>query len=98
MQCTALSRPLYFFLKSNARKKIGIDPPLNFHTVLFSKIHNNISEWATGAGSFVVVSLLETAGFKEVEQLKTQLKKHTKAIAAAAAAGNKGSNVIIGKL
>ena len=77
---------------------IVIDPPLNFHTVLFSKIRKNILEWATGAGSFVVVSLLETTGFTEVDELKTLLKKHTKAIAAAAEGGNKGSNVIVAKL
>lgn len=46
----------------------------------------------------MVVSLLETTGFAEVNELKALLKKHTKAITAAAKGGNKGSNVIIEKL
>ncbi|KAF8534742.1 armadillo-type protein [Trichophaea hybrida] len=84
---------------NNKERKVElIDPPLNFHTVLYGRIKGNIQEWATGAGSFVVVSLLETTGFTKVEELKGGLKKHLNAIKEAAEKENKGSKVIVEKL
>jgi len=84
---------------NNKEKKVElIDPPLNFHAVLYGRIKENIQEWATGAGSFVVVSLLETTGFAEQNELKKSLAKHTKAIQEATRKGNKGSEVIVEKL
>jgi len=65
---------------------------------LYGRIGDNIQEWATGAGCFVVVSLLETTGFPEQDKLMKVLKKHSKAIQEAAKNGTKGSKVIAEKL
>jgi len=84
---------------NNELKKVEtVTPPLGFHEVLYDSIAENIKAWATGAGSFVVLSLLETDGFSRVEELKAQLRKCKKGIAAAAKGGNKGSAVVREKL
>jgi pumilio family protein 6 len=75
-----------------------VDPPLGFHTILHNEINDSIKEWAIGAGSFVVVSLLEASGFAQQAQLKEMLRKHLKAIVKAAEHGNKGCKVILQKL
>ena len=83
---------------SKLKKVETISPPLGFHQVLYDSIADNVAAWATGAGSFVVLSLLETDSFTHVARLKAQLRKCKKGIAAAAKAGNKGSAVVEKKL
>ncbi|KAA8894113.1 armadillo-type protein [Sphaerosporella brunnea] len=75
-----------------------IDPPLGFHVILYNEIQDNINEWATGVGSFVVVSLLEASGFAQQAQLQETLRKHRNVISQAAEEGNKGCKVILEKL
>lgn len=72
-----------------------IQPPLNFHEILFPKIKEGISVWATGPASFVIVGLLECDGFSKKDELKKVLKTHEKAIKKAVKDGNKGSKVIL---
>jgi pumilio family protein 6 len=76
----------------------AIDPPLNFHAPLYEVIKDNLKEWAVGAGSFVVVGLLETEGFGEKAELMQALNAFPSDICAAADGGNKGSKVILEKL
>ncbi|KAI5788184.1 armadillo-type protein [Pyronema domesticum] len=84
---------------NNKTKQVdAIDPPLNFATPLYNTIKPQLSAWATGAGSFVVVSLLETSSFPEVKDLKKELAKCKKEIEKAAKDGNKGAAVVGQKL
>jgi len=83
---------------SKLKKVETITPPLGFHEVLYDSIVDNVAAWAAGAGSFVVLSLLETDGFTRVTKLKAQLRKCKKDITAAAKAGNKGSAAVDKKL
>ena len=80
------------------------EPPLNFSAALYEKIKDNIQEWATGAGSFVVVSLMETGdtgfGQQQQDELRQALGQPqcNKAIRESAKNGVKGSKVIVEKL
>lgn len=72
------------------------DPPLRFHEVFYSVIKDDILDWATGANSFVVVGLLEAAGFPHVEELKEKLSKgksRQKLVEAAGSAESGGGKV-----
>ncbi|KAI5800095.1 armadillo-type protein [Geopyxis carbonaria] len=81
---------------NNKEKKVEvIEPPLNFHQILYNKIQPQIKDWAIGPVSFVVVGLLEAEGFTQKDELKRNLNKNLKAIKAAAEGGNKGAGVII---
>ncbi|KAL7273201.1 Pumilio y domain member 6 [Rhizina undulata] len=80
---------------SKEKKVEVVSPPVNFHNLLATQIKPQIAAWATGAGSFVMVGLLEAEGFEARDALLKDLKKNIKAIKAAAEAGNKGSNVIL---
>ena len=79
------------------------EPSLNFSAALYERIKDNIQEWATGAGSFVVVSLMETGdtGFgQQQDELRKTLGQPqcNKAIRESAKNGVKGSKVIVEKL
>ena len=50
------------------------DPPLGFNDILYTKIKNDIVEWATGPNAFVVVGLTESPGFTSLGELKVKLK------------------------
>ena len=72
------------------------DPPLRFHDVFYNAIKDEISDWATGANSFVVVGLLEAPGFPHVEELKGKLsrgKRRQQLVEAAGPAENGGVKV-----
>lgn len=62
----------------------SVDPPLRFHNILYSNIKDRILEWATGANSFVVVGLLEAAGFPELPALTRALAAKKKELRKAA--------------
>ena len=83
------------------KKEIELaDPPLGFHNTLYSAIKDEIPNWATGANSFVVVGLLEAAGFAHLTELKTKLnepKTRTKLIEAAGPAAGEDSKKAKGK-
>lgn len=61
-----------------AGKVVSVDPPLNFSNLLYPVIKEHVVAWATGPGSFVVVSLVESGDFENVDGLKKTLKKNKK--------------------
>ncbi|OOG01048.1 hypothetical protein ASPCADRAFT_202905 [Aspergillus carbonarius ITEM 5010] len=84
-----------------AEKKVEkVQPPLDFHGLLYEQIQEEIMSWATGSNVFVVVALAESDDFaKKAELLKT-LKKGKKALEKASSEavkdGKKGSPVSSG--
>ncbi|KZF26276.1 ARM repeat-containing protein [Xylona heveae TC161] len=69
---------------SKTKEVVRVDPPLNFHNILYERIKDHILDWATGPSSFVVVGLVEADGFSEKDGLLKLLKKGKKALEAAA--------------
>lgn len=67
-----------------AGKVIPVDPPLNFADILYPVIKDYVMDWATGPSSFVVVGMVESNDFSEVDSLKKTLKKNTKQLEKAA--------------
>ncbi|CAZ80289.1 unnamed protein product [Tuber melanosporum] len=82
---------------SKENKVISITPPLNFHSLLWEQIRPHVNAWAAGAGSFVVVALLEAEGFPARQEVVKALNRK-KLRKAAEEAGNKGANVMLGIL
>ncbi|PWY83147.1 ARM repeat-containing protein [Aspergillus sclerotioniger CBS 115572] len=84
-----------------AEKKVEkVQPPLDFHGLLYEQIQEETMSWATGSNVFVVVALAESDDFaKKAELLKT-LKKGKKALEKASSEagkdGKKGSPVSSG--
>lgn len=86
-----------------AGKVVPVEPPLKFANILYPVIKEHVVEWATGPGSFVVVALVESGGFSEVEELKKTLKKNKKLLEKAVAAkeeegGKKGKKEPVGNV
>ncbi|KAF5103585.1 hypothetical protein DV451_001325 [Geotrichum candidum] len=75
-----------------------INEPTGFKNIFFKAIKLNISRWASGEGSFVILSLLENLDDKE--ELLSLLKEKSvlKEIKKAAEEGNKGSKLILEQL
>lgn len=67
------------------KKVIPVKPPLGFEKLLWAQIKDDVIEWATGEGSFVIVSLTEVEGFEQKEEVLAALKKGRKQLEAAAA-------------
>ncbi|USP74153.1 uncharacterized protein yc1106_01427 [Curvularia clavata] len=67
-----------------AKKVIPVEPALGFADLLWPQIKDNIVDWATGQGSFVVVSMTEAEGFAKKDEVLKALKKEKKALEAAA--------------
>jgi pumilio family protein 6 len=66
-------------------KKIEkVDPPLQFHSLLYSNIRDDAVSWAVGSHPFVVVALVESDDFDKRDELLKTLKKHRKALEKAA--------------
>lgn len=82
----------------------SIEPPLGFHNLLYERIESDIKPWATGANSFVIVGLTETAGFEARSALLEKLRKCEKSLRKAAdgdkeeAKANKGAALLLEKL
>jgi pumilio family protein 6 len=74
-----------------------VTPLINFHNLLYPKIKPHLLSWATGAGSFIVVGLLEAEGFEHGSDLRKELKekKSMARLKSAVEDGNKGSSVIL---
>lgn len=74
---------------------VPASPPLGFDELFFSQItmndYSSLIEWATGPNSFVVVALLEAAGFSKKNQVKSVLmkNKHLLEVAAGSPADTK---------
>ncbi|ANB11021.1 Puf6p [Sugiyamaella lignohabitans] len=71
-----------------------VSSPTNFKALLLTKVLEFPAEWATGDGSFVVVSLVENLESADKATLVKVLKKHKKAITAASA-DNKGAKLLV---
>ncbi|KAJ6276590.1 armadillo-type protein [Bipolaris maydis] len=67
-----------------AKKVVPVDPALGFADLLWPQIKDKIVDWATGQGSFVVVSMTEAEGFAKKDEVLKALKKEKKALEAAA--------------
>lgn len=61
-----------------------IDPPLKFADILYPHIKEHVVSWATGASSFVVLSLLEAEDFSDAKKLRKTLSKSEDALKKAA--------------
>jgi pumilio homology domain family member 6 len=72
-----------------------LDPPLDFHNLLYERINGDIVAWATGPNSFVVVAMLEAGGFGEKEALLKTLRKSKKELQGAKGEGNKGAGLLL---
>ncbi|KAH2529633.1 hypothetical protein KXW40_009147 [Aspergillus fumigatus] len=66
-----------------------VQPPLNFHALLYEQIKDEIMTWATGPNTFVVVALTESDEFAKKDELLKTLKKGKKALEQAAAESGK---------
>lgn len=67
-----------------AKKVVPVEPALGFADLLWDEIKGNVVEWATGQGSFVVVSLTEAEGFERKDEVLKALRKEKKKIEKAA--------------
>ncbi|OKL59860.1 hypothetical protein UA08_04478 [Talaromyces atroroseus] len=77
---------------NSAEKKVEkVNPPLDFHNLLYDNIKDDIMAWATGAQTFVIVALAESDEFGQKSELLKTLKKNKKALEKAAT-GAKGSS------
>ncbi|KAI9851455.1 MAG: pumilio domain member 6 [Thelocarpon superellum] len=59
----------------------AVEPALAFHNLLYPRIKPYLAAWATGAGSFVTLAMLETPSFGQREELLRELQKHREVIA-----------------
>ncbi|KAF8422075.1 armadillo-type protein [Tirmania nivea] len=83
----------------DASKSVKVlNPPLNFHSVLYPRIQPELGIWATGNGSWVIENLVDAHGFGQKEEVKAVLKSHMKKLEEVARGGNKGSEKLIEKL
>jgi len=76
---------------------IVIQPPLNFHTILYDAVSPELGNWATGKGIYVVMSLMEADGFEEKDEVKTILNRNMKKLKEIAKE-NKGTATLIDML
>ena len=56
------------------KRVIKTDPPLDFDNTLYSAIKEHVLAWATGLGSFVILSLLESSTFRGNSELRELLR------------------------
>jgi pumilio family protein 6 len=68
-----------------------VDPPLQFHSLLYDNIKDDVMTWAAGSHPFVIVALVESDDFDKKEELLKILKKNKKALVQAAAPGKDSS-------
>ncbi|CAI6250411.1 unnamed protein product [Periconia digitata] len=84
-----------------AKKVVPVEPRLGFADMFWNHVKNDVLSWATGQGSWVIVSLVENEEFSKKSDVLAVLKKGRKeleAVAAgpagsAAAGGKKGKNI-----
>jgi pumilio family protein 6 len=66
------------------KKVVPVEPSLGFADMFWDQIKDNVTEWATGPGSFVIVGLVESEQFGQKEKVLAALKKQRKQLEAAA--------------
>lgn len=64
-----------------------VQPPLNFHGLLYEQIQDEIVEWATSDNVFVIVALAESDEFEKKKELLKTLNKNKNALEKAAQSG-----------
>lgn len=76
----------------NSAEKVveKVQPPLNFHDLLYEQIRDEIMGWATESNPFVIVALAESEEFAAKEELLKTLKKNKKALEQASAPSKDG--------
>ncbi|KAF2735478.1 ARM repeat-containing protein [Polyplosphaeria fusca] len=57
------------------RSVVPVDPPLGFADMFWEKIKADLTEWATGPGSFVIVGLAESEDFSNRDKLLKAMRK-----------------------
>ncbi|KAJ5620554.1 hypothetical protein N7510_004538 [Penicillium lagena] len=67
-----------------------VQPPLNFHDILYEQIRGEIMDWATESNPFVIVALAESEEFAKKDELLKTLKKNKKALEQASAPSKDG--------
>ncbi|KAL4809615.1 armadillo-type protein [Aspergillus unguis] len=76
---------------NSATKKVErVEPPLNFHDLLYAQIGEEIMAWATGSNAYVVVALSESEDFGKRAELLKALKKGKKELEKASKSEEKG--------
>jgi pumilio family protein 6 len=66
------------------KKVVPVEPALGFADMFWDEIKDNVVQWATGPGSFVIVGLVESEEFSKKKEVLSALKKQRKALQAAA--------------
>ncbi|KAF2866771.1 armadillo-type protein [Massariosphaeria phaeospora] len=66
------------------KKVVPVEPPLGFADLFWDQIKDNVLQWATGQGSFVIVGLAEAEGFGKKDGLMKALEKGQNELKAAA--------------
>lgn len=66
------------------KQVVQVDPPLEFANALYPVIQEQVVEWATGPGAFVIVGLAEASDFSEQKAMMKTLKANKKALSKAA--------------
>ena len=66
-----------------------VEPPLEFHDLLWSQIQDEIVAWAMSSNAFVVVGLLEAEGFEGKEELRQLLRRERKKLKQATKVGER---------
>lgn len=81
---------------------VRAEPPLRFAGLLWKAVKEDLVEWATGDGSFVIVGLAEADGDEfgkgEKSEIKPALKSVANKVQEAAKNGNKGANLLMEKM
>ncbi|KAH7080391.1 armadillo-type protein [Paraphoma chrysanthemicola] len=57
------------------KKVVPVEPALGFADLFWDEVKENVIDWATGQGSFVIVALTETEGFERKKEVLKALKK-----------------------
>jgi pumilio family protein 6 len=67
-----------------SKKVVPVQPALGFADMFWDQIKDNVVQWATGPGSFVIVGLVESEDFAKKDEVLKVLKKQRKQLEAAA--------------
>ncbi|RJE24873.1 hypothetical protein PHISCL_02770 [Aspergillus sclerotialis] len=78
----------------NSTEKVveKVQPPLNFHSLLYEQIQDEVVLWATGSNTFVIVALTESDEFEKKDELLKTLKKNKKALEQVSAEAGSGKD------
>lgn len=78
----------------NSAEKVveKVQPPLNFHSLLYEQIQDEVVSWATGSNTFVIVALTESDDFEKKDELLKTLKKNKKALEKVSAEAGSGKD------